>query len=109
MKKIILFFIAILFLLACRDTSSMHIERGKFFYSKGLYEESAMEFHAAVNLDADNAVALHNLAVSYAQLGWFTYALDAAEKSFDLCASSNGYRLIQSIRKQQSVKDLSLQ
>ncbi len=108
MKKAILFSIAILFLFACRDTGSMHIERGKFFYNKGLYEESAMEFHAAVHLDADNAAALHNLALSYAKLEWFTYALDAAEKAFDLCASSDGYRLIQSIRKQQSVKDLPL-
>ena len=73
-----------------------HLELGKWYNTKGLYDEAIAEYREVIRLyppsiqklsreEYENLITAHyNLALMYTKKGWWDFALDAAESSFQL-------------------------
>ena len=109
----ILLSVLVLGLIGCnRDNPSRHLELGKWYNTKGLYDEAISEYREVIRLyppslqklsreDYDNLTTAHySLALMYTKKGWWDFALDAAESSFQLQPNTDTHDLIRLIRKQ---------
>ena len=103
----------VLVLIGCsRDNPSRHLELGKWYNAKGLYDEAISEYREVIRLyppslqklsreDYDNLTTAHySLALMYTKKGWWDFALDAAESSFQLQPNTDTHELIRLIREQ---------
>ena len=89
-----------------------HLELGKWYNTKGLYDEAIAEYREVIRLyppsiqklsreEYENLITAHyNLALMYTKKGWWDFALDAAESSFQLQPNTDTHELIRLIRKQ---------
>ena len=89
-----------------------HLELGKWYNTKGLYDEAIAEYREVIRLyppslqklsreEYENLTTAHyNLALMYTKKGWWDFALDAAESSFQLQPNTDTHELIRLIRKQ---------
>ena len=89
-----------------------HLELGKWYNNKGLYDEAIAEYREVIRLyppsiqklsreEYENLITAHyNLALMYTKKGWWDFALDAAESSFQLQPNTDTHELIRLIRKQ---------
>ena len=96
----------------CIRDSSRHLELGKWYNNKGLYDEAIAEYREVIrlyppsiqNLSREEYESLttahYNLALMYTKKGWWNFALDAAESSFQLQPNTDTHELIRLIRKQ---------
>ena len=109
----ILLSVLVLVLTGCsRDNPSRHLELGKWYNTKGLYDEAISEYREVIRLypsslqklsreDYDNLTTAHySLALMYTKKGWWDFALDAAESSFQLQPNTDTHELIRLIREQ---------
>ena len=109
----ILLSVLVLVLIGCsRDNPSRHLELGKWYNTKGLYDEAISEYREVIRLyppslqklsreDYDNLTTAHySLALMYTKKGWWDFALDAAESSFQLKPNTDTHELIRLIREQ---------
>ena len=109
----ILLSVLVLVLTGCsRDNPSRHLELGKWYNNKGLYDEAIAEYREVIRLyppslqklsreDYDNLTTAHySLALMYTKKGWWDFALDAAESSFQLKPNTDTHELIRLIREQ---------
>jgi Flp pilus assembly protein TadD len=71
-------------LVAAEKTSVRQVEFGVEVAQKGLWQEARFRFERAVELDASNAAALNDLAVSLEQVGEFDKARQCYEKALKL-------------------------
>ena len=109
----ILLSVLVLVLTGCsKDDPSRHLELGKWYNNKGLYDEAISEYREVIRLyppslkklsreDYDNLNTAHySLALIYTKKGWCDFALDAAESSFQLQPNTDTHELIRLIREQ---------
>ena len=109
----ILLSVLVLVLTGCsRDNPSRHLELGKWYNTKGLYDEAISEYREVIRLyppslqklsreEYDNLTTAHyRLALMYTKKGWWDFALDAAESSFQLQPNTDTHELIRLIREQ---------
>ena len=109
----ILLSVLVLVLTGCsKDDPSRHLELGKWYNNKGLYDEAIAEYREVIrlyppsiqNLSREEFESLttahYNLALMYTKKGWWDFALDAAESSFQLQPNTDTHDLIRLIRKQ---------
>ena len=109
----ILLSVLVLVLTGCsKDDPSRHLELGKWYNNKGLYDEAISEYREVIRLypsslqklsreDYDNLTTAHySLALMYTKKGWWDFALDAAESSFQLQPNTDTHELIRLIREQ---------
>ena len=109
----ILLSVLVLVLTGCsKDDPSRHLELGKWYNNKGLYDEAIAEYREVIRLyppsiqnlsreEYKSLTAAHyNLALMYTKKGWWDFALDAAESSFQLQPNTDTHDLIRLIRKQ---------
>ena len=109
----ILLSVLVLVLTGCsRDNPSRHLELGKWYNTKGLYDEAISEYREVIRLyppslqklsreEYDNLTTAHySLALMYTKKGWWDFALDAAESSFKLQPNTDTHELIRLIREQ---------
>ena len=103
----------VLVLTGCsKDNPGRHLELGKWYNTKGLYDEAISEYREVIRLyppslqklsreDYDNLTTAHySLALMYTKKGWWDFALDAAESSFQLKPNTDTHELIRLIREQ---------
>ena len=103
----------VLVLTGCiKDNPDRHLELGKWYNTKGLYDEAISEYREVIRLyppslqklsreDYDNLTTAHySLALMYTKKGWWDFALDAAESSFQLQPNTDTHELIRLIREQ---------
>ena len=95
-----------------KDNPSRHLELGKWYNTKGLYDEAIAEYREVIRLyppslqklthkEYENLSTAHySLALMYTKKGWWDFALDAAESSFQLQPNTDTHELIRLIRKQ---------
>ena len=109
----ILLSVLVLVLTGCsRDNPSRQLELGKWYNTKGLYDEAISEYREVIRLyppsiqklsreEYDNLTTAHySLALMYTKKGWWDFALDAAESSFQLQPNTDTHELIRLIREQ---------
>ena len=109
----ILLSVLVLVLAGCsKDDPSRHLELGTWYNNKGLYDEAIAEYREVIrlyppsiqNLSREEYESLttahYNLALMYTKKGWWDFALDAAESSFQLQPNTDTHDLIRLIRKQ---------
>ena len=109
----ILLSVLVLVLTGCnKDDPDRHLELGKWYNNKGLYDEAISEYREVIRLyppslqklsreDYDNLTTAHySLALMYTKKGWWDFALDAAESSFQLQPNTDTHELIRLIREQ---------
>ena len=107
-----------LVLIGCgRDNPSRHLELGKWYNAKGLYDEAITEYREVIRLsppslqklsreEYENLTTAHyNLALMYTKKGWWDFALDAAESSFQLQPNTDTHELIRLIREQKMLNN----
>ena len=103
----------VLILFSCNKVDpSRHLELGEWYNTKGLYDEAIAEYREVIrlyppsiqNLSREEFESLttahYNLALMYTKKGWWDFALDAAESSFQLQPNTDTHDLIRLIRKQ---------
>ena len=103
----------VLVLTGCiKDNPDRHLELGKWYNTKGLYDEAIAEYREVIRLyppsiqklsreEYDNlTTANYNLVLMYTKKGWWDFALDAAESSFQLQPNTDTHELIRLIREQ---------
>ena len=103
----------VLVLTGCsKDNPGRHLELGKWYNTKGLYDEAIAEYREVIRLyppslqklthkEYENLSTAHySLALMYTKKGWWDFALDAAESSFQLQPNTDTHELIRLIRKQ---------
>ncbi len=74
-----------LILVACSSQSrEKHIARGEEYLQKRKFEEAAMEFRTAADIDKSSAKAYWGLARAYENLGQFYEAIDALRQATEL-------------------------
>ena len=109
----ILLSVLVLVLTGCnKDDPDRHLELGKWYNNKGLYDEAIAEYREVIRLyppsiqnlsreEYKSLTAAHyNLALMYTKKGWWDFALDAAESSFQLQPNTDTHDLIRLIREQ---------
>ena len=109
----ILLSVLVLVLTGCsKDDPGRHLELGKWYNTKGLYDEAIAEYREVIRLyppslqklthkEYENLSTAHySLALMYTKKGWWDFALDAAESSFQLQPNTDTHELIRLIRKQ---------
>ena len=111
--------IIVLFISGCKDDPQRHLKLGKWYAQKGLVEEAILEFKevtrlypdAYQNLRREDFQALskahYNLSLMYTKKGWWEFALDAAESSFQLRPSNDSHQLVDMIKRQISLNNSS--
>ena len=109
----ILHSVLVLVLTGCsKDDPGRLLELGKLYNTKGLYDEAIAEYREVIRLyppslqklthkEYENLSTAHySLALMYTKKGWWDFALDAAESSFQLQPNTDTHELIRLIRKQ---------
>ena len=103
---------------ASEDPDS-HIELAKWYNSKGLYDEAISEYREVIRLYPqstqnlsrqeynDLSEAHYHLALMYTKKGWWEFALDAAESSFQLQPSNDSHELVSLIKRQIKLNNTS--
>ena len=102
----ICFFSLLLMIFGCSDSYRQHYQLGKWYYEKGLINESILEFKAASRANPDSYQVHYSLAIAYTKKEWYDYALKEAEIAFDLHPSDEHYSLIQIIKQNQTLEML---
>ena len=109
LKKFI--FLALIFIISCRNEHELTMERGIQYYEWDMIEHAVIEFkhvtHAlrskTKKLDFSNIKLLsrahHNLAVAYAKQEWYSEASIEAEKAFELYPSIDNKKVLELIKK----------
>ena len=100
-------------LYSCADNDpNRHLELAKWYNSKGLYDEAISEYREVIRLYPEStqnlsreeynnlSTAHYHLALMYTKKGWLEFALDAAEKSFELQPNNDAHELVALIKKQ---------
>ena len=94
------------------DNPNRHLELAKWYNSKGLYDEAISEYRGVIRLypestqnlsraEYNNLSSAHyHLALMYTKKGWWEFALDAAESSFQLQPNNDSHELVDLIKKQ---------
>ncbi len=97
---------------ACQEDPSRHLNLGNWYLQKGLLDEAIMEYREVSRLYSGDQSQLtrdefqvlgkahFKLAIAYTKKGWWDFALDAAESSFQLQPNTDTHELIRLIRKQ---------
>ncbi|MBS1797111.1 MAG: tetratricopeptide repeat protein [Acidobacteria bacterium] len=73
-----------IFAVSCGGSKDKHITRGEEFLHKRKFQEAAMEFRAAVDIDRDSAAAHWGLARAFENLGQFNDALEELRRATEL-------------------------
>ena len=101
------------------DETDRHLELAKWYNSKGLYDEAISEYREVIRLYPqatqnlsrqeynDLSEAHYHLALMYTKKGWWEFALDAAESSFQLQPSNDSHELVSLIKRQIKVNNTS--
>ena len=83
-----------------------HLELGKWYNTKGLYDEAIAEYREVIRLyppsiqklsreEYENLITAHyNLALMYTKKGWWKYALNEAMRSFDIMPNKDSHDLV---------------
>ena len=115
MKNIIISFL-IVFFFGCKENPERHLKLGKWYVQKGLIEEAILEFKEVTRLysgmyDKINrkqitllSEAHYNLSLMYTKKDWWDFALQEAEKSFELRPIKDNYDLVSLIRKRIDIE-----
>lgn len=115
MKNIIISFL-IVFFFGCKENPERHLKLGKWYVQKGLIEEAILEFKEVTRLysgmyDKINrkqitllSEAHYNLSLMYTKKDWWDFALQEAEKSFELRPIKDNYDLVSLIRKRINIE-----
>ena len=103
----------LLILIGCKDDSpDRHLQLGNWYVQKGILDEAVLEFREVIRLiplthkDISKeefkmlGTAHYNLALVYTKKGWWEFALDAAESSFQLQPNNDSHELVDLIKKQ---------
>ena len=111
--QIIIISVIALTLYSCAsDEPDRHLELAKWYNSKGLYDEAISEYREVIRLYPqatqnlrrqeynDLSEAHYHLALMYTKKGWWEFALDAAESSFQLQPNNDSHELVDLIKKQ---------
>lgn len=110
-KHIFLVLPLLVFIIGCNDNPERHLELGKWYAQKGLWNEAALEFREVIRLSPSNHKAMnreqfhmlsnahYNMAIVYTKKGWWQAALDEAETCFDLRPTQEHYELLELIQK----------
>ena len=116
-QTILLSVLALVLTSCSKDDPSRHLELGKWYNTKGLYDEAISEYREVIRLyppslqklsreEYDNLTTAHySLALMYTKKGWWDFALDAAESSFQLQPNTDTHELIRLIREQIMVNN----
>ena len=92
-----------------------HLELGKWYNTKGLYDEAIAEYREVIRLyppsiqklsreEYENLITAHyNLALMYTKKGWWDFALEEARNSFNLQPTASHYDLVQIIKKRKEL------
>ena len=109
LKKFI--FLALIFIISCRNEHELTMERGIQYYEWDMIEHAVIEFkHVTHALGAKTkkldfstikllSRAHHNLAVAYAKQEWYSEASIEAEKAFELYPSIDNKKVLELIKK----------
>ena len=101
----------IVFIVGCNDNPERHLDLGKWYAQKGLWNEAVLEFREVIRLSPANHEALtreqfqtlsnahYHMAIVYTKKGWWDAALNEAKTCFDLQPTQNHYELLQLIQK----------
>ena len=112
LKNTFVILCAVLTIYGCKDEPQRHLQLGQWYSQKGLIDEAILEFREVTrllpgdvkSLSRENyellAKAHYSLALMYTKKGWWDFALDAAESSFQLQPNTDTHDLIRLIRKQ---------
>lgn len=104
--------LALVFSSCTNDGPDRHLELAKWYNSKGLYDEAISEYREVIRLYPETVQSLsrkeysnlstahYHLALMYTKKGWWGFALEAAESSFQLQPSSDSHELVSLIKKQ---------
>ena len=111
------FFLLILLGLAgCReDSPDRHLQLGNWYVQKELLEDAVLEFREVIRLippyhtDITKkeftmlGTAHYNLALVYTKKGWWDFALEEAQNSFNIQPTASHYELVQLIKKRKEI------
>ena len=112
LKNTLIAVIVALTIFGCKDGPGRHLQLGQWYGQKGLVDEAILEFREVTRLLPNDikllsrdeyemlANAHYNLALMYTKKGWWEFALDAAESSFQLQPNNDVHELVDLIKKQ---------
>ena len=100
----------------CReDLPSRHLQLGNWYVQKELLEDAVLEFREVIRLippyhtDITKkeftmlGTAHYNLALVYTKKGWWDFALEEAQNSFNIQPTASHYELVQLIKKRKEI------
>ncbi|MFQ6611606.1 MAG: tetratricopeptide repeat protein [Fidelibacterota bacterium] len=101
----------------CRDNPQRHLKLGQWYAQKGLVEEAILEFHEVARLYPENPTSLsrkdyqvlsrahYNLSLMYSKKGWWDYALQEAEISFQMQPTKDYFDLLTLIKNRATLEE----
>ena len=96
----------LVFLGACREDPSRHLNLGNWYLQKGLVDEAIMEYREVSRLYSSDQSHLtrdefqilgkahFKLALAYTKKGWWEYALNEARRSFEVQPNKDSHDLV---------------
>ena len=103
-------------LAGCReDSPGRHLQLGNWYVQKELLEDAVLEFREVIRLippyhtDITKkeftmlGTAHYNLALVYTKKGWWDFALEEAQNSFNIQPTTSHYELVQLIKKRKEI------
>lgn len=91
---------------ACQEDPSRHLNLGNWYLQKGLLDEAIMEYREVARLFSGDQSQLtrdefqilgnahFKLAIAYTKKGWWEYALNEAQRSFEIAPSKDSHDLV---------------
>ena len=95
-----------LFINACQEDPSRHLNLGNWYLQIGLIDEAIMEYREVARLFSGDQSQLtrdefkilgnahFKLAIAYTKKGWWEYALNEAKRSFDIAPGKDSHDLV---------------
>lgn len=91
---------------ACQEDPSRHLNLGNWYLQKGLLDEAIMEYREVARLFSGDQSQLtrdefqilgnahFKLAIAYTKKGWWEYALNEAQRSFEISPGKDSHDLV---------------
>ena len=110
-KPLFLVLPLLFFIVGCNDNPGRHLELGKWYAQKGLWNDAVLEFREVIRLSPANHQTMtreqflllgnahYHMAIVYTKKGWWDAALKEAKICFDLQPTQEHYDLMELIHK----------
>lgn len=120
-QTIVLVFLITLLSLSCTDSPKRHLELGNWYYQKGLVDDAILEYREVIRLYPSDPAELtreelntvmkahYNLAITYSKKGWYEYALNEAERTFEMWPTKENYEIVELLKKRHSLERLEIE